>query len=53
MRCGIFGEKTLCEGRDYLIVNVIGSEACGAFRKEKWPGAVAPKLEWIVSKAEL
>ncbi len=43
---GIPGQKVLCAGRDYLSISVIGGDSGGTLRGEKWPGVVAPKLEW-------
>ncbi|MGW8247529.1 MAG: ABC transporter ATP-binding protein [Acidiferrobacterales bacterium] len=50
VHCGIPGKKVLCEGQDYLIFNVVGGQVGGSYRKEKWPGVVAPKLNWKVHK---
>ena len=43
---GIPGKMVLCAGRDYLSISVIGGDSGGTSRGEKWPGVVAPKLEW-------
>jgi|CXWL01.1.fsa_nt_gi lipopolysaccharide transport system ATP-binding protein len=47
---GIPNVKVLSMGQDYLSMTIIGGTACGTARPEKWPGVVAPRLDWIVGE---
>ncbi|MBL4760071.1 MAG: ABC transporter ATP-binding protein [Mariprofundaceae bacterium] len=44
------GVKVLIHGRDYLSFVVEGSGGHGSEFSEKWPGVVAPKLNWKIEK---
>jgi lipopolysaccharide transport system ATP-binding protein len=46
LRMGIPGIKILIEGDTYLSFSTILMENNGSTFIEKWPGVVAPKLEW-------
>ena len=43
---GITGVKVLIPGKEYLAFSVEGSGGHGSLATEKWPGVVAPRLEW-------
>jgi lipopolysaccharide transport system ATP-binding protein len=43
---GITGVKVLIPGQEYLAFCVEGSGSHGSLATEKWPGVVAPRLEW-------
>jgi lipopolysaccharide transport system ATP-binding protein len=43
---GITGVRVLIPGKEYLAFSVEGSGGHGSVATEKWPGVVAPRLEW-------
>jgi lipopolysaccharide transport system ATP-binding protein len=43
---GVAGVKVLIPGQEYLAFSVEGSGGHGSVATEKWPGVVAPRLEW-------
>ena len=43
---GITGIRVLIPGKEYLALMVEGSGGHGSVATEKWPGVVAPRLEW-------
>lgn len=47
---GIPGVKVLLHGRDYMEFTVEGSGGHGSSFSEKWPGIVAPKLDWVLNE---
>jgi len=47
IHAGIPGVRVLSEGKEYLSISIVGEEASGSSRADKWPGVVAPRLEWM------
>ena len=45
---GITGVRVLIPGREYLALTVEGAGGHGSIATEKWPGVVAPKLNWTI-----
>lgn len=50
VHAGIPNVKVLSMGQDYLRMTITEGNACGALRPEKWPGVVAPKLNWSIGE---
>jgi len=47
---GIPGQRVLIQGEPFLSINVKNMGTHGSDFPEKWPGLVAPKLNWIYEK---
>jgi lipopolysaccharide transport system ATP-binding protein len=50
LHAGIPGQEVLLDGRDWVAFTAKGRTAHGSHYPEKWPGVVAPKLEWAIDE---
>lgn len=51
VNAGVPGRKVIVPPIDITIVNIISENSGGSDFIEKWPGIVAPKIEWKITEA--